>query len=268
MSKNFNEAEKAEIVSQFIDQMNLSGSASLEIFLEEYPALPNEIEPLLDFSLGFKKEFQRLQLSNEEVEKRFVEFNRRFPSNQELVTAVALDQRPDFMLLLLKIMDGVKGVTRLTKLLFLMGKEARFDLYVNDYYAHAADNFGPFDDVIFQDIEVLKRVGLVIEKNLILKGNDEDLKYEGQLYPNIVQKNYELTESGKKYAEELFKKVEQTKPEIINELQKITARYGKMSLKNLLTHVYTDYPEYTVKSKIKDQILGTKNNEKENEKKD
>lgn len=267
MSKKYNETEKAEIVSQFIDQMNLSVSASLEVFLEEYPGLSNELESLLGFSLDLRDEFQKTYLSKGEVEKKFLEFNER-PESQNRVVSVVLDQRPDFMLLLLKMMDGVKGVTRLTKLLFLMGKEARFDLYVNDYYAHAADNFGPFDDVIFQDIEALKKVGLLTEKNLVLKSEDEDSEYEGQLYPNIVQKNYELTDSGKKYTEELFKKVEQTKPEIISELGKITSKYGKMTLKNLLTHVYTDYPEYTVKSKIKDQILGIKKNEKGNQKKD
>ncbi len=264
MNKKYNDAEKAEIVSQFIDQMNLSGSASIEIFLEEYPELSNELEPLLGLSLDLKKDFQKTYLANEEVEKKFLKFYEKPTANRNQVVAVALDQRPDFMLLLLKMMDGVKGVTRLTKLLFLMGKEARFDQYVNNYYAHAADNFGPFDDVIFQDIEALKKVGFITEENLVLKSDDEDSKYEGQLYPNKVQKNYELTDSGKKFTEELFKKVEQTRPEVINDLKKIISKYGKLSLKSLLTRVYTDYPEYTVKSKIKDQILGNKKDEKKN----
>ena len=70
----------------------------------------------------------------------------------------------DILLLLLYAkgssgVDGepIEGITRLDKIMYLLGKSPEFSEIVEKGYTFQADNFGPFAPELFDDIQALKQ---------------------------------------------------------------------------------------------------------------
>ena len=169
-----------------------------------------------------------------------------------------VEQRTDVVLLFLNLATRIWGSTRLVKLLFLLAKETEVGRYVPDYYAFVGGRFGPFEKLIYQDIEALRSLGLV-NAHMPLRRGEEGVEPEldVKLFSESVEAVYELTKRGHKYAEALAKFVELQDPSLLGEMRVILEKYGRIPLANLLRYVYKKYPDYTDQSEIRDEILPT-----------
>ncbi len=186
-------------------------------------------------------------------------------------------KRGDYLLMLLYAdnQSPLVGRTRLQKIAFLFEKEVlkkygfdkKFEL--KEIMEFKPYNYGPFSRKVFDFMELFKSVGLVEKSNEenpekdfdndifindLLQEDDNDwaeemlAEYKKQFIPVYV-----LTEKGRKYVEKkLWKSLDTTKVEALNQLKRNLA---EIHLKLLLKYVYTQYPNFSAESKIKEDIL-------------
>jgi hypothetical protein len=150
----------------------------------------------------------------------------------------------------------VPGITRLEKLLFLLDREADAQKYVDAPFTFRPYDFGPYSKEVYEAVEVLEAAGLV----------DEDLVYSGdgvdtieshiagiQDEPEGAERRFRLTEAGEDVAQLLARQAPQ---ELIDKLSEIKNRYGGLPLRNLIHYVYSRYPAFAERSKIRDEVVG------------
>ena len=180
----------------------------------------------------------------------------------------------DVLLLLLyakgasnRLNEPIKGITRLEKLVYLLDQEGGFHKYISDYQFEPYD-FGPFSNELWDDLETLKdeSLGLVetqkdssryfIEISDEEKALEEEKDFREDTGESSNEKKieiYELSERGKKVAEQLFSELT---PEEQHVLENIKKKFNSMSLFELIRYVYLKYPKSIVYSKIRKDILG------------
>jgi hypothetical protein len=158
--------------------------------------------------------------------------------------------------------EEITGRTRLQKLLFLMAQHlqpriaTRFEAY----------NFGPFDEFVSQDVEFLREEGLVEGPQLSTSfGNAEE---RGQALLSWVQArtaepgsevdSYRLTAQGLEWVKRFLSSDRfgdpETKSSLWAESQELKRRFGRVPLEELVDYVYSEYPDFTAKSQIRDQV--------------
>jgi hypothetical protein len=178
--------------------------------------------------------------------------------------APRIADRVDLLLLLLNApgrsgrhAEGVLGVTRLLKLLFLAGHELGADSLAPVPYAFVPYKFGPFCGAVYDDVSVLVRAGLVKRVELDEDGEvhraddiDEDLPQNGA---NVL---YRLTRKGREFARALEAPARQKNRSLLPGLRVIKTQFGNLPLRDLLRYVYTRYPEYATESEILARVLG------------
>ncbi|WP_336358500.1 hypothetical protein [Haloarcula sp. CGMCC 1.6347] len=131
-------------------------------------------------------------------------------------------------LALLDASEGsLNGKTRLQKLAFLLDEQELGDQF--DAYSFKKYDYGPFSKRLLEDIEALERKGLVdISKSRTMGGNQ---RYD-----------YELTDTGSEVIEQLLGVDDVEK--VFNAAENTVNKYKDMSLRDLIEHVYDEYPEY------------------------
>lgn len=173
-------------------------------------------------------------------------------------------QRGDLLLLLLAAPgkshsagEGIAGVTRLLKLLFIAQHELGADALTPAPYAFVPYRFGPFCSAVYDDLSVLVRAGLVRRVELDDEGEvqrtddlDEGLPGNGS---NVV---YRLTRRGREFARALAGPAEKKCRNLLAGLGIVKARLAPLPLRELLRYVYSRWPEYTVESEILARVLG------------
>ncbi|MBA3974546.1 MAG: hypothetical protein C0504_10050 [Candidatus Solibacter sp.] len=183
--------------------------------------------------------------------------------------------RRDLLLLLLGVggpqsrAEGLGGITRIQKLLFLLEKE---ELVVpsGDGFTFEAYKAGPYSSKLYDDLELLENLGL-IGRNIAAEGTEEeaaeiDLTFECLIGPE-QEKDDPTGPAADAYEEHRFyltgkglHKVQSLlddgkyKP-LVDSVKKIRSRYAEHSLSDLLYHVYTKYPDMTSESEIKEKVL-------------
>lgn len=130
--------------------------------------------------------------------------------------------------------EKIVGMTKLQKLLFLLGKEGRLENILPDYFKHIAYKFGPFSQELLDELELLKELKLIQDFGLIVEEG------EGQ--------TFELTERGLEVARKIVK---ETPKDILKKVINIKTVYGSQPINQLLRYVYSKYPEYAVYSEAK-----------------
>lgn len=257
----------ADLLSEFVDLLNAGTAPSVRIFLGRHRDLAAELAPLLEAAAAFAEEAKSI-MPAPTARPRFEQVRARFLAEcGESVSAVAppqrgaamsVDKRPDILILLLHSLDEVWGITKLCKLLFLLGKEGNAARYIPDYYAHVAYNFGPFEEAIYKDLEALKAKGVIEESKAPRQKRQHDEEIDEGLYPEKVDAIYRLTPEGRKeIAEALVKAANAKDPTILANIREIGRKYGRLSLRQLLKYVYRQYPDSAKNSKIRDEILGS-----------
>lgn len=166
---------------------------------------------------------------------------------------------------------SIGGITRLQKFLFLLEKE--FGLTpTGDGFEFAAYKAGPYSSKLYDDLEFLENLDYLeseiegettepeaAEVDLLdfdeLIGNDDNDE-AANAADSYEERRFGLTDRGVEQIEKLLQ-TREYEP-LVDGIRKIKSKYGNHSLNDLLYHVYTNYPEMTTESEIKDKVLKRK----------
>lgn len=190
---------------------------------------------------------------------------------------------------------AIVGATRMQKLVFLAQEKSKGFLAGDETFQfdfnYRPDKYGPADLDLYQDLELLKAAGWLeingesgvaskepsavleeVEKGgqpLLPEDQEEaDISFDylmGERSEEIelaeaeqeFEKEYRITAKGMSGLEQIRREGE--KSEKFDRLREVCAEikrhYGGWPLSLLLRHVYTSYPETTIRSEIRSQVL-------------
>jgi len=196
------------------------------------------------------------------------------------IVIMATISRRDVVLLLLGVSsrreatEGIGGITRLQKLLFLLEREQNFRP-TGDGFEFSAYKAGPYSSRLYDDLEFLENLGLIetevsgevtepeaAEVDLLsfeeLMGDEADTSSGSPsdgfgATDAYEERRFTLSEAGKQKIATMVKSGEYDP--VVNGIKKVKSKYGQYSLSDLLYYVYTKYPEMTTESEIKDKVL-------------
>lgn len=160
-----------------------------------------------------------------------------------------IDRETDLTFLCFFAAGDVEGITKVQKLLFLIEEESELaEEYEDLSFEFKGYDYGPFSEQVYDEVELLVNMGAleVVEPEYDVSeiGGGPENEYAG--------KKFQLTEKGEKISRQISGILEE---DVENDLNEMMGEYNSMSLNELLEYVYTQYPEYTKKSKIKEDIL-------------
>ncbi len=168
---------------------------------------------------------------------------------------------PDLILLLLvaptrwsQAQDRINGITRLEKLLFFIEKECLNDTAVSESFEFIAYHYGPYSREVYEAVELLEEAELVWERRAFTDSDldrAEELLYSDMTTEISYERQFLLTDKGKIVAEYLAESHSQLQKKI----ERIKNQYAGLTLQNLIFHVYSQYPDYTKRSVIRDKIM-------------
>ena len=179
-----------------------------------------------------------------------------------MVIAVPLPMRDAVLLLLL---EPVEGITRLQKYTFLAEQGDQGPAAGPGDADFQAYKFGPYSEKLYDDLEMLENLGLVVSKPLrdapVEEDDEADLSFgfligddeEQEAKAELEERCYSLTQKGRDFVEGSI--LPRTNPDDVAAIERIRSRFASYSLRDLLRYVYRKYPEWTVNSEIRDQIL-------------
>lgn len=154
----------------------------------------------------------------------------------------------------------LRGITRLEKLVFLVERETPVAQWLTEVADFRSHKFGPFSEKIYRAVGILARAGMIIDSSE--RTDDTEERWEdinvlglGQDVDPYTERTFQLTERGFKYYAALIDELRAVNPEPV--LKAFKERYARLPLTQLVRYVYKAYPEFTDKSEIRDQILGT-----------
>ena len=145
------------------------------------------------------------------------------------------------------------GVTRLEKLIFLLGAEAGLT-EVSDLFTFRAYKFGPYSKGVYDAAEFLKSMDLVSvdikpyysyflaeeEKELSREIDDQT---EDAATPAGQERLFSLTQNGRTLAGKLREEWEKDRPGELNHLDEVVQRYGALPLNQIIRYVYRRFPK-------------------------
>ena len=168
----------------------------------------------------------------------------------------------------------VKGSVRLTKMMYLFNKEIKPIIEKKGGKCDKLPefipyNFGPFSKDLYEQIELFKGIKFISTKEvpskevMVEEVDDweenpyigESLNDEEQLTFNKKYVEYVIAEKGVEYYESVIKN--QLNQAVIELLEQFKKKIVRISVKNLLYYVYSKYPDMTVNSIIKKDVLGS-----------
>src|SRR3989442_1056554 len=183
----------------------------------------------------------------------------------------------DLILLLLyakghtgKPCEPISGRTRLMKMVFLFGKEVMPKLRGGQTISPDAlpdftpYSFGPFSSQVFADLEFLVELGFVrVDTD---KGSEvlpeetyEYAYWQAGADPGVeereglqAEERFSLTEIGREFVE--LGDAGQLTPEQWAVVGEFKSRCTRTPLRALLKYLYTKYPKWASKSKIRDEV--------------
>ena len=169
------------------------------------------------------------------------------------------------------IANGINGITRLQKFLFLLENEDYINKIDNGYQFEAY-KAGPYSPTLYDDLEFLENLGLIQSEVSGVATEEEagdiDFTFEELMddveelkddFEDIItadvydEKRFRITAKGADKVNDILEKEKFTP--VVNAIRKIKSKFGNYSLDDLLYYVYTKYPDMTTESEIKDQVL-------------
>ena len=268
-----------QIVEDFTDKLIKGEKITVDDVIKKYPKYAEKLRPLLESTVLLLQAGDEIR---EKTEKEFAKFDQELW--QELETkilaksvkavekqkaqiktkeSVAIQKRFEYILLLLyvkgyqcRIGEGIKGITRFIKSLFLISKMTGLDKLVKVYYDFVPYKIGPFDPAIYQDLKVLEMAGIIKRSTYKYKRPlTDDQKIDEGFKFNDESTLYTLTDEGMKYARALAKWCDKKDRTILEQMRRIKTTYGSAPIKKLLKYIYENYPEYTKESEVIEDIL-------------
>jgi hypothetical protein len=176
-----------------------------------------------------------------------------------------------------KIGEGIGGITRLQKLLYLLEQEENLKPTASGF-EFTAYKAGPYSSKLYDDLEFLENIGLLESEvageaepaeasevdllnfdELIDDSAEDSSAGKDGLAPDAYEeRRFRISEDGIKRIEKIIDSGQYTP--VIDGIRKIKRKYGNYSLSDLLYYVYTKYPDMTVESEIKDKVLRKRRN--------
>ena len=171
-----------------------------------------------------------------------------------------------------EIGEGIGGITRLQKLLYLLEQEEHLTP-TEGGFEFTAYKAGPYSSKLYDDLEFLENLGLLESEvageatspeaaEVDLLNFDELMDDGADASPAGVdglaadayeERRFRISKEGIKRIQTLIDSG-RYKP-VIDGVRKIKRKYGNYSLSDLLYYVYDKYPDMTVESEIKDKVL-------------
>jgi len=142
--------------------------------------------------------------------------------------------------------EEIQGKVRLTKILFLLLKDAKLEQFISEKTEFKPYKYGPFDESLYDELNALRELGVIeIREPSTNKLEETEIEYDEDIRDNSIIK---LTEYGMQKAKEISEEVSK---DILKKIMNIKAIYGSMPLVELLHYVYAKYPEYAKYSEAK-----------------
>ena len=178
--------------------------------------------------------------------------------------------RKDLLLLLLyspgatgDVAEPIDGRTRLMKLLFLLQKDFPLEKSYGSHltYNFQAYHYGPFAKDVYNDLEFLENVGLI---QAMPKGNANpvDQNEEEKLVEDSVigideeetnllfeEERYKLTDWGREFVQRRLLPI--VPRPLFEKIKDLKTNFASLSLTSLLRYVYSSFPDYAKKSKLR-----------------
>jgi hypothetical protein len=144
------------------------------------------------------------------------------------------------------------GVTRLEKLIFLLGAEAGLKDVAN-LFEFRAYKFGPYSKGVYEAADFLQSLDLVDVElkpyySYFLAEEERELQRDigdegdGDPIPAGQEKLFSLTQSGRALAIRLRDRWAVDHPEHLKHLDEIVNRYGALPLSQIIRYVYRRFP--------------------------
>jgi len=168
--------------------------------------------------------------------------------------------RRDLLLLLLGVAgnreasEGIGGITRLQKLLFLLEQEEHV-VPSGEGFTFEAYKAGPYSSKLYDDLEFLENLNL-IRKQVAAEGTEEEASEIDFTFEDLIEPEREKDDpsgpAADAYEEHRFyltpegvQKIRQllandTYKPLVDSISRIKSRYGQYSLNDLLYYVYTN----------------------------
>jgi uncharacterized protein YwgA len=172
------------------------------------------------------------------------------------------------------ISEGLGGITRLQKYLYLLEKEGGITSDGGNFQFEAY-KAGPYSSKLYDDLEFLENLGLIQSEVTAQATVEEATEIEELTFGDLMgdgaevvdgeqydgfgasdaceERRFILTGEGRRKVEALLANAEY-RP-VVNAIRKIKSRFSNHSLSDLLYYVYTKYPDMTTESEIKDKVL-------------
>jgi len=192
--------------------------------------------------------------------------------------STSVNNRKDVLLLLLyspgnaiEPNEPIVGKTRFVKMIFLFKKEALphfrrgTEISEETFYEFFPWTFGPFSTQVYDDLNFFMlrnfvQSSLTAEESLPESAAEweEWLIRTGVAEPRDELDSYEeeefaLTQKGVAFAALLYSSLSPSQQKLLRDFK---ARLQKAPLRAMLKYVYEKYPEFTIRSKIKEEVLG------------
>ncbi|MEO0075748.1 MAG: hypothetical protein ABIK31_06545 [candidate division WOR-3 bacterium] len=268
-----------QIVEDFTDKLIKGEKITIDEVLKKYPQERSKLRPLLEASemlvkagdeITAKTDKELAKFDNElwqKLEKNILTKNLKEVEKCKRVALqrdmVELKKRFEYILLLLyvkgyhcRIGEGIRGITRFIKSLFLISKMTDYAKLIKLYYEFVPYKLGPFDPAIYQDLKVLEIAGIIKRHPYKYKRPPSEAeKIDEGFGFNDESTIFTLTEEGMKYAQALARWCDKKDRKILEDFRRIKTTYGSAPLKKLLKYIYENYPEYTKESEVLEEIL-------------
>jgi hypothetical protein len=180
--------------------------------------------------------------------------------------------------------DGLGGITRIQKLIYLLETEENIKPE-GEGFKFEPYKAGPYSPRIYDDLEFLENLDYIrragthgdsdeVSANVEAEASDPekaevDLTFENLMGPEDVMSSgsdeigptadsyegarFTLTPKGQQRMEQLLGNKDYTP--FVDGIRKAKSRFSKYSLNDLLYYVYTRHPQMTTESEIKEKVL-------------
>ena len=142
----------------------------------------------------------------------------------------------------------IEGITRLEKLIFLLGEETHSMDWLKEESQFEPAPFGPFSSKLYQTVDTLLSAGIIKDRRIVDNSNIDSWEEENLIGIEenaYLKRNFSLTLRGEEYYLLLTRELDEN---IVSEIARFKNLFAYLPIRQLVRYIYSQYPEYTVKA--------------------